>query len=38
MESLKPDIVAPGVNIIAPYPGGRYARLTGTAAAACLIR
>ncbi|SFJ33892.1 Subtilase family protein [Terrisporobacter glycolicus] len=31
---LKPDIVAPGVNIIAPYPGGRYATITGTAPAA----
>ncbi|MBN9647450.1 S8 family serine peptidase [Terrisporobacter glycolicus] len=31
---LKPDIVAPGVNIIAPYPGGGYATITGTAPAA----
>lgn len=31
---LKPDIVAPGVNIIAPYPGGGYATITGTAASA----
>ncbi|MDU4862115.1 MAG: S8 family peptidase [Terrisporobacter othiniensis] len=31
---LKPDIVAPGVNIIAPYPGGGYATVTGTAPAA----
>ncbi|UPA31613.1 S8 family peptidase [Terrisporobacter glycolicus] len=30
----KPDIVAPGVNIIAPYPGGGYATVTGTAPAA----
>ena len=30
----KPDIIAPGVNIIAPYPGGRYAMITGTAASA----
>ncbi|WP_147568537.1 S8 family peptidase [[Clostridium] dakarense] len=29
----KPDIVAPGVNIIAPYPGGKYAMITGTAPA-----
>ncbi|SFJ33908.1 Subtilase family protein [Terrisporobacter glycolicus] len=29
-----PDIVAPGVNIIAPYPGGGYATVTGTAPAA----
>ena len=32
---LKPDIIAPGVNIIGPYPGGRYATITGTAPAAC---
>ena len=31
---LKPDIVAPGVNIIAPYPGGGYATITGSAPAA----
>ena len=31
---LKPDIVAPGVNIIGPYPGGGYATITSTAAAA----
>ncbi|WP_434799023.1 S8 family serine peptidase [Terrisporobacter vanillatitrophus] len=31
---LKPDIVAPGVNIVAPYPGGGYATITGTAPAA----
>lgn len=30
---LKPDIVAPGVNIIAPFPGGGYATITGTAPA-----
>ncbi|HBG3258284.1 TPA: S8 family serine peptidase [Clostridioides difficile] len=30
---LKPDIVAPGVNIIAAYPGNTYATITGTAAA-----
>ena len=33
-DLLKPDIVAPGVNIIAPYPGGGYATVTGTAPAA----
>lgn len=32
--SLKPAIVAPGVDIIAPYPGNKYATITGTAAAA----
>jgi subtilisin family serine protease len=31
---LKPEIVAPGVDIIAPYPGNKYATITGTAAAA----
>ncbi|HSQ87504.1 bifunctional germination protease/germinant receptor pseudoprotease CspBA, partial [Romboutsia sp.] len=30
----KPDIVAPGVNIIAPYPGNTYATITGTSPAA----
>ena len=32
-DRLKPDIVAPGVNIIAAYPGNTYATITGTAAA-----
>lgn len=32
--ALKPDIVAPGVNIIASYPGGGYATITGTSASA----
>lgn len=32
-ELLKPDFLAPGVNIIAPYPGGRYAKITGTSPA-----
>ncbi|MCD8153099.1 MAG: S8 family serine peptidase [Clostridiales bacterium] len=27
---LKPDLVAPGVNITAPRPGGGYAMVTGT--------
>ena len=31
---LKPEIVAPGVDIIAPYPGNKYATITGTAVAA----
>lgn len=30
----QPDLVAPGVNIIAPYPGGEYAMITGTTPAA----
>ncbi|HSQ89008.1 S8 family serine peptidase [Romboutsia sp.] len=33
----KPDIVAPGVNIIAPYPGNTYATITGTAPAAAHV-
>ncbi|MGO1043344.1 bifunctional germination protease/germinant receptor pseudoprotease CspBA [Clostridioides difficile] len=32
-DRLKPDLVAPGVNIIAAYPGNTYATITGTAAA-----
>ncbi|HSQ34020.1 MAG TPA: S8 family peptidase, partial [Peptostreptococcaceae bacterium] len=28
-EKLKPDIVAPGVNIISTYPGGGYGNITG---------
>ncbi len=31
---LKPEIVAPGVDIIAPYPGNKYATITGTSVAA----
>ena len=27
---LKPDLVAPGVNIVAPVPGGGYRTVTGT--------
>ncbi|MDR0879783.1 MAG: S8 family peptidase [Clostridioides sp.] len=34
---LKPEVVAPGVNIIAPYPGNTYATITGTAAAAAHV-
>ena len=34
---LKPDIVAPGVNIISAYPGKTYATITGTAAAAAHV-
>lgn len=33
MERIKPDIVAPGVNIIGSYPNDTYAMLTGSAAA-----
>ncbi len=34
---LKPDIIAPGVNIIAPFPGNTYATITGTGAAAAHV-
>ncbi|HSQ34239.1 MAG TPA: S8 family serine peptidase, partial [Peptostreptococcaceae bacterium] len=33
LEKLKPDIVAPGVNIISTYPGGGYSNITGSSAA-----
>lgn len=32
-----PELVAPGVNIIAPYPGEKYARISGTAPAAAYV-
>lgn len=35
--TYKPDIVAPGVNIIAPYPGNTYATITGTAPASAYV-
>ncbi|RDY24571.1 peptidase S8 [Romboutsia maritimum] len=35
--TLNPQIVAPGVNIIAPYPGNKYATVTGTSAAAAHV-
>lgn len=31
---VKPDLVAPGVNVIGPYPKGAYGVLTGTSASA----
>ena len=34
---LRPDIVAPGVNIISTYPGNSYATITGTAVAAAHV-
>ncbi|NMS88774.1 S8 family peptidase [Clostridioides difficile] len=34
---LKPDLVAPGVSIIAAYPGNTYATITGTAAASAHV-
>lgn len=32
-DRIKPDLVAPGVNITSTYPGGGYANITGTSAA-----
>ena len=29
----KPDIIAPGVNIIAPYPNSQYGTVTGSGVA-----
>ena len=34
---LKPDLVAPGVNIVAPVPGGSYRIVTGTSFAAPFV-
>ncbi|MGL6107123.1 bifunctional germination protease/germinant receptor pseudoprotease CspBA [Romboutsia sp.] len=34
---LKPDLVAPGVNIIAPYPGNKYGTITGTSVAGAYV-
>ena len=36
-SSQKPDILAPGVDIIAPYPGNRYAFCDGTSYSAPII-
>ena len=33
---IKPDIAAPGVNVFAPAPRGRYTAVTGTSAAAAI--
>ena len=33
---IKPDITAPGVNILAPAPKDRYSTITGTSAAAAI--
>lgn len=35
-ERIKPDFVAPGVEVYGPLPNGRYGRVTGTSAAAAL--
>ncbi|HSQ90281.1 bifunctional germination protease/germinant receptor pseudoprotease CspBA [Romboutsia sp.] len=34
IQRIKPDVIAPGVNIIAPYPNNKYATITGSAPAA----
>lgn len=34
---VKPEIVAPGVNLIGTYPRGRYGMMSGTSVAAALI-
>ena len=34
---LKPDLVAPGVNIVAPVPGSGYRTVTGTSFAAPFV-
>lgn len=36
-ELSRPDIVAPGVNIISTYPGNNYATLTGTSASGAYL-
>lgn len=36
-DELNPNIIAPGVNIIGPYPNNTYGKLTGTAASAAYV-
>jgi len=36
-NELNPNIIAPGVNIIGPYPNNTYGKLTGTSAAAAYV-
>lgn len=36
LGGIKPDLVAPGVNIYGPVPGGRFTYRTGTSAAAAI--
>lgn len=36
-KMIKPDIVAPGVNIIAPYPGQNYCTITGSSVSASYV-
>ncbi|MEG2984313.1 MAG: bifunctional germination protease/germinant receptor pseudoprotease CspBA [Peptostreptococcaceae bacterium] len=37
INTIKPDVIAPGVNIIAPYLNNSYAKITGSAAAAAHV-
>ena len=37
LPCLKPDLAAPGVNIVAPIPGGGYSPVTGTSFAAPFV-
>jgi len=36
-DNIRPDLVAPGVTIRAPWPGNGYATFTGTSAAAAMV-
>ena len=36
-KMIKPDIVSPGVNIIAPHPGERYCTVTGSSVASSYV-
>lgn len=36
-NELNPNLIAPGVDIIGPYPNNTYGRLTGTAASAAYV-
>ncbi|WP_105618148.1 S8 family peptidase [Vallitalea okinawensis] len=35
-DRVKPDIVAPGVNVIGPYPNGEYVKRSGTSISAAI--
>lgn len=34
LGAIKPEVVAPGVNIVGPFPGNRYGTMSGTGVAA----
>lgn len=36
VDRVKPDFVAPGVNILGPYPSGQYGTYSGTSASAAI--